>query len=66
MRFPASIATILVLARVAFGWGGEGHQAVALLAENRLTPKAQAEVHDLLGKGYRSSVSFDAAWTGLI
>jgi len=51
MRLPASIAAILVLARFAIGWGGEGHQSVALLAENRLTAKAQAEIHDLLGKG---------------
>jgi hypothetical protein len=32
----------------ALGWGGDGHQIISLIAETRLTPQAQAAIHDLL------------------
>ena len=31
-------------------WGGDGHQIVAIIAEERLTPEAKAAIHDLLSK----------------
>ena len=37
-------------ARVLLGWGCEGHQAVARLAEMNLTPHAKAEVQKLLSQ----------------
>jgi hypothetical protein len=36
------------LAANAFGWGCEGHQIVALIAQSHLTPAARAEVDQLL------------------
>jgi len=44
-------AFIILLAPQAnvLAWSVEAHQIVAWIAENRLTPEAQAAVHDLLG-----------------
>jgi hypothetical protein len=39
----------LLFPALSLGWGGEGHQLVALIAENHLTPAAKAMVKDLLG-----------------
>jgi hypothetical protein len=44
-----------------FAWGGEGHQLVALIAEDRLTPEAQAAVKDLLSSANISDAEV-ASW----
>src|SRR5271156_6378497 len=48
-RFALAIAFLLCLPRIAHAWGVDGHQIVARIAEDRLTPAAKAAVHDLLG-----------------
>src|SRR5688572_11280252 len=46
----AAMATFLcIVPTLCRGWGGEGHQLIALIAEERLTPEARAAVKDLLG-----------------
>ena len=51
MRLAVTLVVLLLLAYAVpcLGWGGEGHQAVALIAEERLTERAQARVKELLG-----------------
>jgi len=45
--FAALICALLPA--TAFAWGGDGHQIVALIAEERLAPEAKAMIHELLG-----------------
>jgi len=53
--------SILTIAVVLFlvSWGFKGHQAVATIAENHLTPQAKAAVKELLGT---QSLSDVATW----
>jgi|SRR5947209_1507576 len=44
-----ALLVLLSFPVTAFAWGGEGHQIVGLIAEERLTPAAKAGIHDLLG-----------------
>src|SRR5436305_12076598 len=48
-KFTAAMLLAGVLP--AFGWGPEGHNLVARLAEPRLTPAARARVAEILGPG---------------
>jgi len=48
MRKLGFLVLVLGGAR-AFGWGGEGHNLVARLAQARLTPAAAAKVKEILG-----------------
>jgi hypothetical protein len=41
-------AAILITVPTAWSWGCKGHQVVALIAENHLTPRARAMVSDIL------------------
>jgi hypothetical protein len=54
MRTPrtllAALLTLAMAASSAFGWGVEGHQITALIAEAHLTPAAREAIHGLLGK----------------
>jgi hypothetical protein len=52
---------ILLMPAVCFAWGGEGHQIVALIAENHLTPKAKAAITELLD-GAQISDAEVASW----
>lgn len=45
--FVAAIAVVIATSLVA-GWSGQGHRLVGLLAAERLTPQARAEVRRLL------------------
>src|SRR5271165_3348765 len=44
----ASVLSLLSPCRSAFGWGREGHQIVALIAEHYMTDEARAKASDLL------------------
>jgi hypothetical protein len=44
------LAFVLSCPSLAFGWGGNGHRIVALLADRHLTPQAKAEVVKLLDR----------------
>jgi hypothetical protein len=44
-----------------FAWGGDGHQIVCLIAEERLRPAAKAGVHELLGSQHISDAVV-ASW----
>ena len=60
--FPLLLPLVVLLpASVCFGWGGEGHQLVALIAEEQLTPAARAAVTELLGGGNISDAEV-ASW----
>jgi len=43
-------------------WGGDGHQIVCLIAEERLTPAAKAGIHALLGDDVHISDAEIASW----
>jgi hypothetical protein len=47
-RSAHGLLLLLKLPSVCLAWGGEGHQLVALIAEDRLTPPARAAVKELL------------------
>jgi len=47
LRYLA-VALLLTLPAFSFGWGGEGHQIVALIAEKHLSPAIQQQIKDLL------------------
>lgn len=54
--FRLAALTVMVM---LISWGFKGHQAVATIAENHLTPQAKAAVKDLLGT---QSLSDVATW----
>ena len=47
----AVMLTIFSFTRSVWSWGRLGHRVAARMAEDRLTPRALAAVHDLLGPG---------------
>src|SRR5262245_32743310 len=57
-----SLVLILLMPTLALAWGGDGHQIVGLIAENRLTPEAKAAIHGLLGEGADISDADVANW----
>ena len=46
----------------AWAWGREGHRIVALIAADRLTPAARAQVAGLLGADARSAMEATSTW----
>ena len=58
----AVLLTSLLIPSTLFAWGGDGHQIVALIAEERLTSEAQAGIHELLGKDVNISDAEIASW----
>src|SRR4051812_31910810 len=64
-----SFAVVLVaslLPRCVYGWGGEGHQVVALIAENHLSDAATAGIHELLGPDVNISDAEVCNWADQI
>lgn len=57
-----AVLSILLLPSLAHAWGGDGHQIVCLIAEDRLTHAAKAAVHDLLGQDGNISDAQIASW----
>ena|SRR5829696_7144215 len=51
MRLCLPALLVVLLPSLCHAWGGEGHQLIALIAEDQLTPQAKAAVKDLLGGG---------------
>lgn len=43
------VAALLLSPQLAYAWGREGHQIIALLSVGHLTPAAKSQVEDLLG-----------------
>src|SRR4051812_7228198 len=66
LRRLLPLLPVLLLAHVAFGWGGEGHQVVALIAENHLSDAAKAGIHELLGPDVNISDAEVASWADQI
>ncbi len=60
------ISAVTLCAGQVFAWGGEGHQVVALIAENHLTPEASAGIHALLGDDVNISDAEVASWADQI
>lgn len=48
-RFLLGLAAALFITPAAYPWGSEGHAAIGLLAEQRLTPAARDHVRQILG-----------------
>src|SRR4051812_20261854 len=55
-------ACLFGVASPCFGWGGMGHQIVALIAEDHLSPAAKAGIRDLLGGDAQISDAEVASW----
>lgn len=60
------VATSPMLPSAAWAWGSEGHRVVALIAADKLTPAARAEVSDLLGGDVRTSMEEVSTWADQI
>ncbi len=60
------ISAVTLCAGHAFAWGGEGHQVIALIAENHLTSEAEAGIHALLGEDVNISDAEVASWADQI
>src|SRR5262249_6105841 len=59
MRRLISVPSVVLLLMLlspshAHAWGGDGHQIVCLIAEERLTPAAKAGIRELLGAAHIS------------
>jgi hypothetical protein len=61
-----SLMLVLVLTGRGLAWGGEGHQVVALVAENHLTEAAKAGMHQLLGDDVNISDAEVCNWADQI
>jgi hypothetical protein len=61
MTRRAFVAVLLIFPAVCLAWGGEGHQIVALIAEDHLTPRAKAAVTELLDGAHISDAEV-ASW----
>jgi hypothetical protein len=57
----ASLLVAVLFPVAAFGWGGTGHQIVALIAEDHLSPAAKAGIEELLGHEHISDAEI-ASW----
>jgi hypothetical protein len=62
----ATILLLLLLPSFAVAWGGDGHQLVCLIAEDRLTPAAKKAIHEILGKDVNISDAEIASWADQI
>jgi len=60
------VLLLLVFTPRAYGWGGEGHQVVALIAENHLSDAAKVGIHELLGADVNISDAQVASWADQI
>ena len=58
----ARMLFICLTSTVAFGWGSEGHQTVAAIAEHNLSPKAKQEVNKLLALETGQTLTSIATW----
>jgi S1/P1 Nuclease len=54
-------AAIVGFPAMVFAWGTDGHQITCMIAEERLTPVAKAEIAELLGEGHISDEGV-ASW----
>jgi len=57
----AAALCLLLMPSIVHAWGGDGHQIVCLIAEDRLTPAAKAGIHALLGDANISDAEI-ASW----
>src|SRR5690242_5440471 len=58
--FRKVACVVLLAASPAFGWGVEGHNLIARIAEAQLTPAARGRVAAILGPGV--SLASIASW----
>jgi S1/P1 Nuclease len=57
------IAVFVVLNSICWGWGPEGHQVVATVAEDRLDETTKVIIQSLLGNNHRCSI---ASWADAV
>lgn len=61
-RCVIALSALLFLPRPALAWGPEGHEIVAHIAAQALTPRARAQVSSLLGGDAETMMTLDASW----
>jgi hypothetical protein len=59
-RYPAAVLWLALLTQSVWAWGPMGHRVAARFAEERLTLRALAAVHQLLGPGV--TISDASVW----
>lgn len=64
--YMLSALLLMTLVTRVDAWGGEGHQVVALIAEERITPTTEKAIHELLGKDVNISDAEIASWADQI
>ena len=57
-RFTCIVLTVLLASGPAFGWGREGHETIAKIADNNLKPSVRKKVEAYLGH----SIVYYAKW----
>jgi S1/P1 Nuclease len=57
MVIGAAIVLTLLIPSSLFGWGREGHEIVASLAQSRLTDTANTGIRSLIGDASLASIS---------
>jgi hypothetical protein len=57
MRKIGTALFALFLAAALLSWGGTGHRAIGKIAEDHLSPRAKAAVHDLIGDTTLAEIS---------
>lgn len=63
MRSGIVILFVLAsLARIAFGWGKEGHEAIGMLAQQMISGKTLAKVRELLEQGRDQDLASISVW----
>lgn len=50
----------------AFGWGNEGHEAIGLLAQQMISDKTRARVHELLQQGGDKDLASISTWADYV
>ena len=66
VAFASIFLLTTLLPSITYAWGGDGHQLICLIAEDRLTPSAKTAIHDLLGKDVNISDAEIASWADQI
>ena len=62
IMIPLIVTTILVFSSRALAWGALGHETVAYIAQNFMTPETEAYCQKVLGNQSSSYLAGIATW----
>lgn len=58
-RIIITLIAVIAISAPSFGWGREGHEAIAKIADNHLQPSAKKKIEKYLGG---RSIVYYAKW----